>query len=171
MNNLGMLYLNGRGAQRDINVARMWFEKAIALNNAQARENLKRLEEAPPFDGAQVASRRLSCLQTCTTLQRSYVNSVCDRYSALAEDGKPKRTTCIDVSLSVVMQCRNSCREWAPTSLADNKCVTCFQSLISCMPDKEDHERPYSEHSEGCLDAFNDCTANCRSGMPNATNE
>jgi TPR repeat protein len=171
MNNLGMLYLNGRGVQRDINVARMWFERAIALNNPEARENLKRLEEAAPFDGAQVASRRASCLQTCATLQRSYVNSVCDRYSAIAESGKPERTKCIDVSLSVAMQCRNSCREWAPASRADNKCVTCFEALIACTPEKEANDMPYAAHSAGCLDAFDDCTATCRSGMPNATNE
>jgi TPR repeat protein len=84
MNNLGMLYLNGTGVQRDINLARTWFEKAIALNNAEAQENLKHLEQAALVDGAQVAPRRASCMQTCATLHRSYVNSVCERYSAIA---------------------------------------------------------------------------------------
>jgi TPR repeat protein len=67
MNNLGMHYLNGTGVQRDINLARSWFERAIALNNAEAQENLKHLEKSALVDGAQVAARRASCVQTCTT--------------------------------------------------------------------------------------------------------
>ena len=34
--------------------------------------------------------------------------------------------------LDVGKTMQNTCREWAPTSLADNKCVTCFQILIAC---------------------------------------
>jgi TPR repeat protein len=132
MNNLGMLYLNGRGVQRDIDVARVWFEKASALNNAEAQENLKHLEDATPERRARVAARRVSCMRTCATLQRSYVNSVCERYSAIADSDTPERTKCIDMSLKLAKQCRNSCREWAPTSSADNKCATCFQILITC---------------------------------------
>ena len=60
MNNLGVLYLNGTGVQRDINLARSWFERAIALNNEEAQENLKHLKEAALVDGAQVAARRAS---------------------------------------------------------------------------------------------------------------
>jgi TPR repeat protein len=127
MNNLGMLYLNGTGVQRDINLARTLFERAIDPSNAEAQENLKHLEEAAPVDGAQVAARRTSCMQTCATLHRSYVTSVCERYSAIAEGDKPERTKCIRMSLTLAQQCRGSCREWAPTSLADNKCVTCLK--------------------------------------------
>ena len=35
--------------QRDINVARMWFEKAIALNDAEARENLNISKKRPHY--------------------------------------------------------------------------------------------------------------------------
>ena len=179
MNNLGMLYLNGTGVQRNINLARVWFEKAITLNNAEARENLKHLEEAALVDGAQVAARRASCIQTCATLQRSYVNSVCERYSATADNGQPERTKCVRMSLTLAQQCRSSCREWAPTSLADNKCVTCFQALIACSISQEppdSNDIPYAV-PKGCLAALADCTANCRgqtaakSETPNANRE
>jgi TPR repeat protein len=182
MNNLGMLYLNGRGVPRDINLARTWFERAITLNNADARENLKRLEDAAPVDGTQVAARRASCVQTCATLHRSYVNSVCERFSAIADSDKPERTKCIDMSLTLAKQCRDSCREWAPASLADNKCVTCFQILIACSigqepPDSHGNDKPYAVYSKGCLAALADCTANCRErtapifGTPDANME
>jgi hypothetical protein len=179
MNNLGMLYLNGTGVQRNINLARVWFEKAITLNNAEARENLKHLEEAALVDGAQVAARRASCIQTCATLHRSYVNSVCERHSAIADNGQPERTKCVRMSLTLAQQCRSSCREWAPTSLADNKCVTCFQGLIACSISQEppdSNDIPYAV-PKGCLAAHADCTANCRgqtaptSETPNANAE
>jgi hypothetical protein len=180
MNNLGMLYLNGTGVQRDINLARTWFERAIALNSAEAQENLKHLEEAALVDGAQVAARRASCVQTCATLHRSYVNSVCERYSAIADGDKPERTKCVSTSLTLAQQCRSSCRKWAPTPLADNKCVICFQTLIACSISQEptdSNDMPYAVHSRGCLAALADCTANCRgqsaatSGTPNANGE
>src|SRR5215510_2349416 len=164
MNNLGMLYLNGTGVQRDIHLARTWFERAITLNNAEAREYLKRLEEAALVDGAQVAARRASCMQTCATLHRSHVSSVCERYSAIADNGQPERTKCVRMSLTLAQQCRSSCREWAPTSLADNKCVTCFQALIACSISQEQpdsNDIPYAV-PKGCLTALADCTANCR---------
>src|SRR6516225_8175427 len=177
MNNLGMLYLNGTGVQRNINLARSWFERAIALNNAEAQENLKHLEEATLVDGAQVAARRASCMQICATLHRSYVNSVCGRYSAIADNGQPERTKCVRMSLTLAQPCRSSCREWAPTSLADNKCVTCFQVLIACSSGQEppdSNDVPYAVPKD-CLAALADCTANCRgqtgakSGTPNAS--
>ena len=176
INNVGMLYLNGWGVQRDIKLARSWFERAVTLGNSEAQENLKHLDEAGLTDGTQIAARRASCVQTCATLQKSYVNSVCDRFSAIADSGKPERTRCIDMSLTLAIQCRNLCREWAPTSVADNKCVTCFQALIACsisqgLPDDQDNDKTYAAYSESCLDAFDDCTANCRSGMPNANKE
>jgi hypothetical protein len=182
MNNLGMLYLNGTGVQRDINLARIWFERAIALKNAEAQENLKHLEEAALVDGAQVAARRASCMQMCATLHRSYVNSVCERYSATADNGQPERTKCVRMSLTLAQPCRSSCREWAPTSLADNKCVTCFQMLITCSisqgpPDSQVSDMPYAVYSKDCLAAHADCTANCRgqagakSETPNANRE
>jgi TPR repeat protein len=182
MNNLGMLYLNGRGVQRDINVARVWFEEAIALNNAEARENLKHLEDAAPVHRAQVAARRVSCMQTCATFQTSYVDSVCERYSAIADSDKPERMKCIDMSLKLAKQCRESCREWAPTSLTDNKCATCFQVLIACstsleQPDNEGDDKTYAVSSKDCLAAHAECRANCggqaapRAGTLNANGE
>jgi hypothetical protein len=72
------------------------------LNNAEAQEHLKHLEEAALVDGAQVAARRASCMQTCATLHRSYVNSVCERYSAIADRDKPERTKCIRTYLKIV---------------------------------------------------------------------
>jgi TPR repeat protein len=172
MNNLGMLYLNGTGVQRDVNLARSWFERAIVLNNAEAQENLKHLEEAALVDGAQVVARRASCMQTCATLHRSYVNSVCGRYSAIADNGQPERTKCVRMSLTLAQPCRSSCREWAPTSLADNKCVTCFQVLIACSIGQEppdSNDIPYAVPKD-CLAAHADCTANCR-GQTGAKSE
>jgi hypothetical protein len=145
------------------------FEKAIALNNAEAQERLKHLEEAALVDGAQVAARRTSCMQTCATLHRSYVTSVCERYAAIADGDKPERTKCISMSLTLAQQCRGSCREWAPNSLADNKCVTCFEALITCSISQEppdNNDIPYAVHSKGCLAALADCTTNCRGQTP-----
>jgi TPR repeat protein len=182
MNNLGMLYLNGTAVQRDIDVARTWLEKAATLGNAEARANLKQLQESPPLDGAQVAARRASCMETCGTLHRSYVNSVCNRYAATADDDKPDRTKCVSMSLTAAQQCRGSCREWAHTPLADNSCVTCFQMLTVCSisqtpTDSQSNDMPYEESSKRCLAALADCTASCRrqmaqpSGTPDANRE
>jgi Sel1 repeat len=179
MNNLGLLYLNGTGVRRDIILARSWFERAIALDNAEAQENLKHLEEAALVDGAQVAARRASCMQMCATLHRSYVNSVCGRYSAIADNGRPERTKCVRMSLTLAQPCRSSCREWATTSLADNKCVTCFQVLIACSIGQEppdSNDIPYAVPKD-CLAVLADCIANCRGqtgakpGTPNASTE
>jgi TPR repeat protein len=159
MNNLGMLYLNGTGVQRDISLARMWFEKAIALNDSEAKENLRHLEEVAFVDGAQVAARRVSCMRACAALHRSYVSSVCERYSAVPDSDKPERAKCISVSLSVAQQCRGSCREWAATPLADNKCMTCFQTVVSCginqePPEGQGYDISYAAHSKSCLAAL-----------------
>jgi len=83
------------------------------------------------------------------------------------------------MSLTLAQQCRSSCREWAPTSLADNKCVTCFQVLIACSISQEppdSNDIPYAV-PKGCLAALADYTANCRgqtaakSETPNANRE
>jgi len=152
--------------QRDIKLARTWFEKAAALNNAQASVNLKRLERAGLTDGTQIAARRASCVQSCAALHTSYVSSVCDRYSAVAESDKSERTKCIDMSLRLARHCRDSCREWAPTPQVDNKCVGCFQTLIACSTSQEPtdghgSERPYATDSQDCLAALAECKANC----------
>src|SRR5262245_29601630 len=165
MNNLGLLYLNGTGVQRDINLARTWLERAISLNNAEAQENLKRLEQAALLDGAHVTARRASCMQTCSTLQRSYVDSICEPYSA--DDDQPERTKCVGMSLTLAQRCRGSCREWAPASLGDNKCVTCFQTLTACSigkgpPASQGNGKPYAVDSNACLVEYVYCTANCR---------
>ena len=116
---------------------------------------------------------------SCATLHRSYVNSVCGRYSAIADNGQPERTKCVRMSLTLAQPCRSSCREWAPTSLADNKCVTCFQALIACSISQEppdSNDIPYAV-PKGCLAAHADCTTNCRrqtaptSETPNANAE
>jgi uncharacterized protein len=166
MNNLGLLYLNGRGVQRNIDVARNWFQQAIALDNVEARKNLKVLEETAPPDGAQVAARRTSCMQTCVALHRSYVTSVCDHYPATADDDRPERVACISASLTLARQCRDSCREWAATALADNKCEACFHTLIACSisqepADGQANERSYAVDSKPCLAASAQCTAKC----------
>ena len=166
MNNLGMLYVNGRGVQRDISVARIWFERALTLNNAEAQENLRRLEEAALVDTTQVAARRMTCMQTCATLQRSYVSSVCERYSALADNDNPERAKCLVMSFTLAKQCRESCSGWAATSMADNRCVTCLQLLIACgisqePADSQGDGKPYAV-SKDCLAAHADCTAKCR---------
>jgi TPR repeat protein len=182
MNNLGTLYLNGRGVQRDISLARNLFERASALNNAEAQKNLKLLEQSGLVDGTQVAARRASCMQTCATLQRSYVGSACERYSATADNDNPERTKCVEMSLMLAKQCRDSCREWAFTPMADNKCLTCFQALIACTDRRESaasqpNYEPYVVHSKGCLAGLASCTANCRgqtaptSGTPNTNRE
>jgi hypothetical protein len=152
---------------RNIYVARGWFDKAVALNNTEAKENLKRLEEVALLDSTRVALRRMSCVQTCATLHRSYVNSVCEHFSAIADGDKPERTKCVDVSLTTARRCRDSCREWAPGPWADNKCVTCFQVLIACSitqepPDNQSNDKRYTEYSKDCLAALADCTAGCR---------
>src|SRR5262249_39054842 len=170
MNNLGILYFNGTGVQKDTNLARMWFERAIVLNNAEAQENLRHLEEAAQLDGAQVAARRASCVQNCVTLHRSYVNSVCERYTAPTADGdKPERAKCVSISLTLAQQCRGSCREWAPTLLAENKCMICFQTVIACSTNQEPPDQgndiPSAVQSKDCLSALAGCTANCRGQM------
>ncbi len=167
MNNLGMLYLNGTGVQRDFNLARSWLEKAIALDHAKARENLRLLEASVPPDGAQVAARRTSCMQTCATFQRSYVTSACDRHSAAVDSNDPERVKCVSVSLTLAQQCRGSCREWAPTSLTENKCGACFQTLIACSVERASADggldaMPEAASSTSCLAALADCTASCR---------
>src|SRR5215813_1806245 len=108
-----------------------------------------------------------SVLTAPSLRRRSYVNSVCERYSATADGDKPERTKCVSMSLTLTQQCRGSCREWAPTSLTDNKCVTCFQMLIACSisqqpPDSQGSDMPYAVYSKDCLATHADCTANCR---------
>ena len=166
MNNLGILYLDGIGVQRDIKVARTWFEKAVTLNNAEAQENLKLLDQAGLTDGAQIADKRASCIQTCAALHRSYVSSVCDRYSSTASEGEPERRKCIGMSLTLAKQCRDSCREWGPILSPDNKCLACFRAIISCSVSQELlysqlDERPYSVHSTECVASHAECMMNC----------
>jgi TPR repeat protein len=166
MNNLAMLYLNGRGVQRDIKLARAWLEKAVALDNAEAQETLKRLDQAGLTDGTQVAARRSACVHSCTGLQRSYVDAVCGRHSASGSDDKSERTKCIEMSLTVAKQCRESCREWAPSLLAENKCIPCVQAVIACSirqepPNSQGGDAQYAVYAKACLAALADCMASC----------
>ena len=166
MNNLGLLYLNGTGVQPDVQLARLWFERAAALDNSDARANLKRMDDAGLVDGAQIAAWRASCMETCTTLHKSYVNSVCERYPAAANGVRPERTKCIGMSLALAQRCRISCRELPPTSLANDACGACFQTLSACgirpePPDGQGNDNPYPVDSKVCLAASAECTAGC----------
>jgi TPR repeat protein len=158
MNNLGTLYVYGRGVQRDTNLARTWFEKAATLNNAQAQQNLKRLDEAGLAGGMQIAERRATCMQTCVSLQRSYVNSACEPFSGTLDGDTPERTRCIDVGFSLARRCRDSCREWAPTLVARDRCIACFEDAIACS---SRGGKPEPEHPRDCLAAHADCMTNC----------
>jgi hypothetical protein len=100
----------------------------------------------------------------------------------MVDDEKPERAACVAMSLAQARQCRDSCREWAPTRLADNKCVACFQALIACgasqeADDSPGNDRSYAVDSKACLAASAACTANCRSltspvsGTPAAASE
>jgi hypothetical protein len=77
--------------------------------------------------------------------------------------GIPKNlATALVWYVTLAQRCRESCREWAPTSLADNKCVTCFQTLIACSASRAPPDGQDDADSKGCLAGFADCTANCR---------
>jgi TPR repeat protein len=41
MNDLGIIYNAGNGVPRDPRIARQWFEKAAALGNPEAKQNLR----------------------------------------------------------------------------------------------------------------------------------
>ncbi len=174
MNNLGVLYLDGRGVSRDIKVARAWFERAVALGNTEAQANLKRLDEAGLSDGTQIAARRASCAQTCAELHKSYANSVCEGYSSTADGDKSERTKCIGAGLTLARHCRATCREWAPTLVSDNKCLSCFRSLIACSINRqptnaEAAKTPFAVDSSECLESLSDCMSSC--GKANSPSE
>ena len=152
MNNLGLLYLQGRGVLRDIEAARTWFERAAALDNTQARANLERLDQADLTDGTKIAARRAACVSECAELQRSFVNAVCERYSSTFTGEKSDREKCIDTSLTLARQCRNTCRDWASTLLPANRCLTCFHSNIACNA----NEVPIN-----CVESYAECMTNC----------
>ncbi len=164
MNNLGLLYLDGRGVLRDIKAARTWFEKAAALKDVDAQANLKRLDQAGLTEGTQIAVRRASCLSSCAELQRSFVNAVCGRYSSTATGEKSDRAKCIDTSLTLAKQCRDTCRDWASTLLPHNRCLTCFHSNIACNAN--------AVPTKDCVGSYADCMTRCSrelssSGMAN----
>jgi TPR repeat protein len=169
MNSLGMLYFKGQGVQRDLNLARRWLERAVTFQHGEARDNLKRVEEAALIDGPQVAARRMSCLQTCTSLQRSYVGSVCEHWPATADEDKPERTQCVGMSLRMASQCRGSCVEWASTPQPQNSCMTCFETFVACRPRDDEvssDESSYANYSKSCLATLTDCTTSCRQQHP-----
>jgi TPR repeat protein len=43
MNNLGIMYETGRGTAKDMTEALVWYRKAAALGEEDAKANLKRL--------------------------------------------------------------------------------------------------------------------------------
>ena len=97
MNNLGVLYFNGTGAQRDVSVARSWFERAIALRNSDAVQNLRIVQDSIYLGGNEIGKRRASCSQSCTMTHQSYVNSVCVRPSTTLANST-EREKCISAS-------------------------------------------------------------------------
>ena len=172
MNNIGLLYLNGRGVERDEVAAKFWFAKAVALGNKEAQSNLSRLEDAIRAGyaslGMQISARRSACTQSCWSLHRTYVTSICARYfpTALVEQGE--RRNCIDLSLRFSKQCMGSCREWAQGPEKPNACEACFQALILCSAKDRDTEiaqnqqGQYPEVSQGCLASLSHCSVACQ---------
>jgi TPR repeat protein len=43
MNSMGAIYNEGDGVPRNAKVARQWFEKAAALGNPEAKQNLREM--------------------------------------------------------------------------------------------------------------------------------
>jgi TPR repeat protein len=43
MNNIGYLYENGEGVEKDINRAITWYEKAMMLGDDTAKNNIRRI--------------------------------------------------------------------------------------------------------------------------------
>ncbi len=43
-NTLGLMYLNGEGVKKNINLAKKWFRKAATLGHTQAQQNLQALQ-------------------------------------------------------------------------------------------------------------------------------
>jgi TPR repeat protein len=43
MNGMGAIYNEGDGVPRNVKVARQWFEKAAALGNPEAKQNLREM--------------------------------------------------------------------------------------------------------------------------------
>jgi hypothetical protein len=152
MNNLGVLYFNGTGAQRDVSVARSWFERAIALRNSEAAQNLRIVQDSIHLGANEIAARRASCSQSCTMAHQSYVKSVCVRPSTTSANST-EREKCITASLLLAKACRDSCVAWGLSSQADNKCVACFRTFVSCATT--------SDGSESCHVALEHCTGTC----------
>jgi TPR repeat protein len=152
MNNLGVLYFNGTGAQRDVRVAASWFERATALRNSDAVQNLRIINESIHLGGNEIGARRASCSQSCTTVHQSYMKAACAR-PATASANSTEREKCISASLLLAKACRDSCGAWALLSQAENKCVACFRTFVSCATT--------SNGSESCHAAFEHCTGTC----------
>jgi hypothetical protein len=164
--------LNGRGVERDEVAAKAWFAKAAALGDKDAQSNLSRLEEAIragyPSLGMQISARRAACTQSCWSLHRTYVTSICGRYfpTALVEQGE--RRNCIDLSLRLSRQCIGSCRQWAQLPEKPNACETCYKALILCsakdrsIEAAQSQERQYAEVSQGCLASLSHCSPACQ---------
>ena len=41
MDDFGVMYVEGDGVRRDLRIARQWYEKAAALGNPEAKQNLR----------------------------------------------------------------------------------------------------------------------------------
>jgi hypothetical protein len=69
-------------------------------------------------------------------------------------------------------------KTWAPSLLAENKCIPCLHALIACNirqepPNSQRDDAQYAVYSKACLAALADCMASCSketaptSGTPN----
>jgi hypothetical protein len=172
MNNIGLLYLLGQAVERDEATAKEWFVKAAALGDKDAQGNLSRIEEARRAGyaslGAQIGARRQTCVQSCRTLQRSYITSVCTKYFPNAPVEQGGRRNCIDLSLQLSKQCTGSCLAWAQLPDKENACETCLQAILQCSandtrPDPgQSQEARYTGVSQACLASASQCSEACR---------
>jgi TPR repeat protein len=172
MNSLGLLYLNGQAVGRDEDVAKTWFEKAAALGDQDAQSNLSRLEQALRAGysslGMQISARRSACAQSCRSIHRSYIVSVCERYFHDAPTDHGERRDCIDLSLRLAGQCTSSCREWAQLSTSENACQACFQTFLECSGNDtgtksgQTQKARYAVSLQGCLASHSRCVAACQ---------
>jgi TPR repeat protein len=172
MNSVGLLYLLGQAVERDEATAKEWFTKAAALGDKDGQANLSRIAEARRAGyaslGAQIGARRQVCAQSCRSLQRNYVTSVCTKYFPNAPVEQGGRRNCIDLSLQLSKQCNGSCQAWAQLSDKDNACETCLQTLTQCSandtrPDPgQSQEARYTGVSQACLASVSQCSEACR---------
>jgi hypothetical protein len=193
MRNLALLHLNGQGVARDEAAARIWLEKAARLGDAQAQRHLTRIDDALQAGfaslGMQIAARRAACSQSCRSLHRAYVASVCEKHFLAAVPEERQRRDCIDLGLRLSGRCVGSCRQWAQLAEKPNACEACFEAFLRCssagqqrapqertprelagqelpsqeLPSQElpRHDGGYAEIAQSCLARLAHCSPAC----------